>query len=103
MTSIHPPVWWNGPLGPLTTGRGLYEVSLPGPACRVRPGARHPAGHVEDRRERRTFRDLDDRRVAGHLGGGHRVGARRADGRLASDRLCLSHRKIRAAWQAERD
>src|SRR3954453_20576613 len=23
MTSIHPPLWWKGPLGPLTTGRGL--------------------------------------------------------------------------------
>src|SRR5206468_10757040 len=28
-TSIHPPLWWNGPLGPLTDGRDLYEVSPP--------------------------------------------------------------------------
>ena len=29
MTSIHPPLWWNGPLGPLTSGRDLYKGSLP--------------------------------------------------------------------------
>src|SRR4051794_34768666 len=30
MTSIHPPLWWNGPLGPLTTGRDLYGEDLHG-------------------------------------------------------------------------
>src|SRR5213595_2573495 len=33
MTSIHPPLWWNGPLGPLTSGRDLYEVSLRAAVC----------------------------------------------------------------------
>src|SRR3954465_4942633 len=30
MTSIHPPLWWNGPLGPLTTGRDLDGEDLHG-------------------------------------------------------------------------
>src|SRR6202011_5825974 len=35
MTSIHPPAWWNGPLGPLTTGRDLYGEDLRGSICPV--------------------------------------------------------------------
>src|SRR4030081_3482114 len=35
MTSIHPPAWWNGPLGPLTTGRDLYGEDLRGSFCPV--------------------------------------------------------------------
>src|SRR5450759_1414129 len=27
ITSIHPPAWWNGPLGPLTSDRDLYAAS----------------------------------------------------------------------------
>jgi hypothetical protein len=38
MTSIHPPAWWNGPLGPLTTGRDLYGEDLRGSFC---PAVRH--------------------------------------------------------------
>src|SRR6266516_2249307 len=45
MTSIHPPLWWNGPLGPLTSGRDLYGVILRVTICRV------------DRHDRADYRD----------------------------------------------
>src|SRR5215210_7618596 len=35
MTSTQPPAWWKGPLGPLTTGRDLYEEGLRVPICRL--------------------------------------------------------------------
>src|SRR4029077_8568258 len=35
ITSIHPPLWWNGPLGPLTTDRDLYAVGSRGLVCRI--------------------------------------------------------------------
>src|ERR1700693_3573284 len=45
ITSIHPPAWWNGPLGPLTTGRDLYGEDLRGSFCPVvRRDGGHPAG-----------------------------------------------------------
>src|SRR6202521_4998323 len=45
MTSIHPPAWWNGPLGPLTTGRDLYGEDLRGSICPVvRYDGERPAG-----------------------------------------------------------
>ena len=34
MTSTHPPVWWKGPLGPLTSGRDLCG-DLHETICRV--------------------------------------------------------------------
>jgi hypothetical protein len=37
ITSIHPPLWWNGPLGPLTTDRDLYAVSSRGLVYRAIP------------------------------------------------------------------
>src|SRR2546423_6612117 len=44
MTSIHPPAWWNGPLGPLTTRRDLYGEDLRGWICpAVRLDAERPA------------------------------------------------------------
>src|ERR1700682_6382398 len=56
MTSIHPPAWWNGPLGPLTTGRDLYGEDLRGSICPVvRCGAEH-AG-----RDHEELRGPDDR------------------------------------------
>src|ERR1700686_1537370 len=71
MTSIHPPAWWNGPLGPLTTGRDLYGEDLRGSICPgVRHGGGHPAGlsaarrdhEVRDREHRgQELRGLDDR------------------------------------------
>src|ERR1700694_155198 len=42
MTSIHPPAWWNGPLGPLTTGRDLYGEDLRGSICPVVPCGAEP-------------------------------------------------------------
>src|ERR1700749_4894635 len=86
ITSIHPPVWWNGPLGPLTTGRDLYEVGLPGRACRVRHGERRPAGRVAELRERRTFRGQDDLRADDRRADGHREAAHPAGARLYSSR-----------------
>jgi hypothetical protein len=39
ISSIHPPLWWNGPLGPLTTDRDLYAVGSRGLVCRrIRAG-----------------------------------------------------------------
>ena len=46
MTSTHPPVWWKGPLGPLTSGRDLCG-DLHETICR----AVHHAGEQEDVRE----------------------------------------------------
>jgi hypothetical protein len=43
MTSTHPPVWWKGPLGPLTSGRDLYG-DLHETICRVV----RPDGEQED-------------------------------------------------------
>src|SRR6202163_2932364 len=39
ITSIHPPLWWNGPLGPLTSDRDLYAVDSRGLVYRTIPGA----------------------------------------------------------------
>src|ERR1700716_1731807 len=51
MTSIHPPAWWNGPLGPLTTGHDLYGEDLRGSTCpAVRHGAVLRAGLLAGRR-----------------------------------------------------
>jgi len=44
MTSIHPPDWWKGPLGPLTSGRDFYEVGLRGGAGLGRSAALGPVG-----------------------------------------------------------
>jgi len=52
MTSIHPPAWWNGPLGPLTSGRDLYGEDLRGSICRVvRRDAERPAALSAARRD----------------------------------------------------
>ena len=52
MTSIHPPAWWNGPLGPLTSGRDLYGEDLRDSICpEVRRGGERPAGLVAGRRD----------------------------------------------------
>src|ERR1700674_574357 len=52
ITSIHPPAWWNGPLGPLTTGRDLYGEDLHGSICPVVPrDAERPAGLSAARRD----------------------------------------------------
>src|ERR1700687_4741744 len=52
MTSIHPPAWWNGPLGPLTTGRDLYGEDLRGSICLVlRRDGERPAGLLAARRD----------------------------------------------------
>lgn len=59
MTSIHPPLWWKGPLGPLTGGRDLYVVGLLCPAGPVHRAARRDARAV-GRREIQTNRDLGD-------------------------------------------
>ena len=37
ITSIHPPLWWNGPLGPLTSDRDLYAVDSRGLVYRTLP------------------------------------------------------------------
>src|SRR3954470_5182874 len=71
MTSIHPPAWWNGPLGPLTTGRDLYGVGLLGPVCQIHRGRGRPAARAVVRRERRTSRGPDDLRAAGRLSAVH--------------------------------
>src|SRR6185436_3353967 len=67
--SIHPPAWWKGPLGPLTTGRDLGGVGLLGPACRDHPCARRRGVRAGVRPELRTFRGPDrredDRRAVG--------------------------------------
>jgi hypothetical protein len=53
MTSIHPPVWWNGPLDPLTSGRDLYGEDLRGSIGRVvRRGVERRADLVVARRDR---------------------------------------------------
>src|SRR5215208_4306634 len=60
MTSIHPPLWWNGPLGPLTSGRDLYVV-LRELACRmVRHGeaARRVRGVARPVHRGKAHRDL---------------------------------------------
>src|SRR5436305_13105424 len=75
MTSIHPPAWWNGPLGPLTSGRDLYVVDLLCPADPVRLAAR-PDARAEARPVLRRSRDQ-----AGHLPDGRRgQGGRLPDG-----------------------
>src|ERR1700682_5655508 len=52
MTSIHPPAWWNGPLGPLTTGRDLYGEGLRDSICpEVRHGGERPGGLEAARRD----------------------------------------------------
>jgi len=58
MTSTHPPVWWKGPLGPLTSGRDLCG-DLHETICRVA----RPAGEQEDVRAAVRFglRVLHDR------------------------------------------
>src|SRR6266550_3051294 len=65
MTSIHPPAWWNGPLGPLTSGRDLYVAGLLCPADPVR--AERPGDRAEVHREVRMSRDLAGRLADGHL------------------------------------
>src|SRR5450759_2909190 len=45
ITSIHPPLWWNGPLGPLTSDRDLYAVSSRGLVCRTIPGDAEDAAY----------------------------------------------------------
>src|SRR3981081_3306013 len=67
ITSIHPPAWWNGPLGPLTTGRDLYGEDLRGSICPAvhRDGERR-AGLSAARRDREVrdheeLHGLDDR------------------------------------------
>jgi hypothetical protein len=56
MTSIHPPAWWKGPLGPLTTGRDLYGEDLRDSICPVvRRGGERRAGLWE------AHRDHEDR------------------------------------------
>src|SRR3954471_22618525 len=50
MTSIHPPAWWNGPLGPLTTGRDLYAVR---PHATVGRMVRRGAAGADDHRASR--------------------------------------------------
>src|SRR6476646_8121288 len=79
MTSIHPPLWWNGPLGPLISGRDLYVVVLPWVVLRrcgfadrvVRSGAVGRSRRAVVRRDRshdrgdhpvRGLRDLRDLR-----------------------------------------
>lgn len=67
MTSIHPPAWWNGPLGPLTTGRDLYGEDLRGSFCPVvrRDGVRlvdlSAARRDHEARDREELRGRDDR------------------------------------------
>src|SRR2546423_1753604 len=43
MTSIHPPAWWNGPLGPLTSARDLYGEDLRGSVSRPALDGERPA------------------------------------------------------------
>src|ERR1035437_4756529 len=45
ITSIHPPLWWNGPLGPLTSDRDLYAVSSRGLVCRTIRGDAEDAAY----------------------------------------------------------
>ena len=63
MTSIHPPVWWNGPLGPLTTGRDLCGVGLPllDQVGLIRHDASLPAGRTGARLEPGARLDRDVR------------------------------------------
>src|ERR1700694_3927113 len=62
MTSIHPPAWWNGPLGPLTTGRDLYGEDLRGSICpAVHRDAERRAGLSGARRDR-AVRDHEELR-----------------------------------------
>src|SRR6476660_3177138 len=63
MTSIHPPAWWNGPLGPLTSGRDLYVAGLLCPVYPVHAGRRGDRAEVH--REVRTSRDRGDRLADG--------------------------------------
>ena len=59
MTSIHPPLWWKGPLGPLTAGRDLYVVGLLYPADPVHLAV-GPGDRAEGRHELQTSRDRGD-------------------------------------------
>src|SRR3981081_2367330 len=67
MTSIHPPAWWNGPLGPLTTGRDLYGEDLRGSICpAVRRDGESRAGLSGARRDRAVRdRELRDQGLRG--------------------------------------
>src|SRR3954462_7145858 len=67
MTSIQPPAWWKGPLGPLTTGRDLYAVRPPATVGRM--GRRGAAG-ADDHRASHG-RDASRGPIAGRDPGGH--------------------------------
>src|ERR1700674_2763712 len=54
ITSIHPPAWWNGPLGPLTSDRDLYAVDSRGLVCPTIPG---DEGHAAARLARHDLAD----------------------------------------------
>src|SRR6185436_12448734 len=117
ITSIHPPAWWKGPLGPLTTGRDLGGVGLPGPVCRDHLGGRRQGVRAGVRPERRTFRGPDrrggDRREVDHFWVVHpgvcRPGVcrpavcRRAAGRLEDARLCRGLPRQDGASRLEAD
>ena len=46
ITSTHPPAWWNGPLGPLTSDRDLYAVVPRGLVDRTIPVGAEVARHA---------------------------------------------------------
>jgi hypothetical protein len=74
MTSIHPPAWWKGPLGPLTTGRDLYGEDLRDSICPVvRRGEELRAGLWEARRDHED-RDQELRGWVDDRHGGSRNG-----------------------------
>src|SRR5437016_463183 len=91
MTSIQPPAWWNGPLGPLTSGRDLYVVGLLCPADPVhaeRPGDRAEAQSEEFRKSG----DRSARLSGGHLADGHLARLRaRLRARFAAAGLSIDH------------
>lgn len=76
MTSIHPPDWWNGPLGPLTTGRDLYAVR---PHAMVGRMARHDAADVGGLLALRDRVGPEDQRTSLCLRGRAQRGRRRGD------------------------
>src|SRR5215210_903539 len=49
ITSTHPPLWWKGPLGPLTSGRDFLEDLRETICLGVRRGGAHLAAHAEVR------------------------------------------------------